>query len=36
MYLKKSYTNETNLEAFLSRRDYSGLACTGLFNSFSL
>lgn len=34
--LKKSHTNETNVEAFLSCRDYSNLVCTGLFNSFSL
>ena len=36
MYLKKSHTNETNVEAFLSCRDYSNLVCTGLFNNFSL
>ena len=29
MYLKKSHTNDTNVEAFLSRRDYSNLVCTG-------
>ena len=35
MYLKKSHTNETNVEAFLGCCD-SNLVCNGLFNSFSL
>ena len=36
MYVKKSHTNETNVEAFLSCRDYSNLVYTRLFNSFLL